>query len=140
MKYKLFLFALIAIGIGVLAGCGPEPDVSGSYVTTVDARSSGGARWHGKAEVLLTQKGQLLTGSVTLHHPTVGPIQIPITAGSASGGKIVFFGHGQLPLGSLDLSFHGAEKNGRIEGGIHLTLHSLFGSETDSAVLLMAKT
>lgn len=137
MKYKLFLFALIATG--VLTGCGSAPDVSGSYITTVNARSSSGAQWHGKAEVLLAQEGQSLTGSVTLHHPTAGAIQIPITSGSASGGKVVFFGHAGLPLGSLDLSFHGAEKNGCIEGGIHLTLHSLFGNETDSAVLLLAK-
>ena len=121
------------------SGCSRQPVISGSYTTAVNARRANGPGWHGSAEVLLIQNGSSLTGNVTLHHPTAGIFQIPITSGTVQDGKVVFFGHTALPLGTVDLTFRGAIKSGRIEGGANVELRCLFGQEHDDATLLMAK-
>jgi hypothetical protein len=131
---------LIGVIVSLLTGCSPQPDISGSYTTAVNARRANGLGWHGSAEVLLTQNGSSLTGNVTLHHPTAGMFQIPITSGTVQDGKIVFFGHTALPLGTVDLTFRGMIKSGHIEGSANVELQCLFGQEHDEATLLMAKT
>ena len=105
----------------------------------VDARRANGSGWRGTAEVLLTQTGSSLSGNVTLHHPAAGIFQIPITSGTVQDGKVVFFGHSGLPLGTVDLSFRGIIKNGHIDGGANVELQCLFGQEHDQAKLQMAK-
>jgi hypothetical protein len=130
---------LIAMIVSLFTGCSPLPDISGSYTTTVNARRANGPGWHGSAEVLLTQNGSSLTGNVTLHHPTAGIFQIPITSGTVQDGKVVFFGHTALPLGTVDLMFRGIIKSGHIEGGANVELQCLFGQEHDDVTLLLAK-
>ncbi len=130
---------LIGMILSLLSGCSPQPDISGSYTTAVNARTASGPGWKGSAEILLTQSGSSLTGNVTLHHPTAGIFQIPITSGTVQGGKVVFFGHTVLPMGTVDLAFRGMIKSGHIEGGAHVELQCLFGKEHDDANFLMAK-
>ncbi len=141
MKPTAFLFVagLIALTISLFTACSPQPDISGSYITTVNARRANGPGWNGSAEVLLTQNGSVLTGNVTLHHPTAGVFQIPITSGTVQDGKVVFFGHAPVPLGTVDLTFRGIIKSGHIEGGANVELQCLFGQEHDDAILTMAK-
>jgi len=122
-----------------LAGCFPEPDISGTYTTAVHARQGNGRGWNGTAEILLTQTGSSLTGQVTLHHPSAGTFQIPITSGSAQNGKVVFFGHTNLPLGTVDLKFDGVVKATRIEGAVNVEVDSLFGQEQDTATFYLSK-
>jgi hypothetical protein len=88
---------------------------------------------------LLAQTGASLTGNVILHHPSAGAIQIPITSGSVQDGKVVFFGHTNLPLGTVDLKFDGTVKATRIEGAVHVELNTLFGGEQDTATLYLSK-
>jgi hypothetical protein len=103
-----FTFVLLSgLVVGVLCGCGRQPDLTGPYTTPVDAISSHGRQWHGTADVFLTQRGESLSGHVILHHPTAGIIQIPITSGSVVEGTVLFSGHAQLPFGTVDVSFHG---------------------------------
>ena len=130
------LLMLVAI---FLSGCFPQPDITGSYTTAVHARQASGRGWNGTAEILLTQTGGSLTGSVTLHHPSAGTVQIPITSGSVQDGKVVFFGHTNLPLGTVDLQFSGVAKATRIEGAVNVELNSLFGQEQDTATLFLSK-
>ena len=134
----------LPVGLGLLAlslmtGCSSPSDISGKYTTPIQASSAGGPGWQGSAEILLTQAGSSLTGHVTLHHPTAGTVQIPITSGSVQGGQVVFFGHTTLPLGTVDLKFAGLLKTNRIEGGADLELNSLFGEEHDNANWQLAK-
>ena len=134
----------LAAGFGLLAlmlmtGCFSQSDLSGKYTTPTHARSTEGPGWQGSAEILLTQVGSSLTGHVTLHHPTAGTVQIPITSGSVQGGHVVFFGHTTLPLGTVDLKFTGLLKTNCIEGRAALELDSLFGEEHDNANWQLAK-
>ena len=122
-----------------LTGCFPQPDISGTYTTAVHARQGNGRSWNGTAEILLTQTGASLSGHITLHHPDAGTVQIPITSGSVQDGKVVFFGHANLPLGTVDLKFTGAAKATRIEGAVNVELDSLFGEEQDTATLYLSK-
>jgi hypothetical protein len=102
---KRITFAVV-IGLFILlttflTGCFPQPDISGTYTTAVHARQGNGRGWNGTAEILLTQTGASLTGHVTLHHPGAGAVEIPITSGSVQDGKVVFFGHTNLLLGTV---------------------------------------
>lgn len=140
---KQITFAVV-IGLFILVttfltGCFPQPDISGTYTTAVHARQGNGRGWNGTAEILLAQTGASLTGQVTLHHPSAGTVQIPITSGSVQDGKVVFFGHTNLLLGAVDLKFDGVMKATRIEGAVHVDLDSLFGQEQDTATLYLAK-
>jgi hypothetical protein len=122
-----------------LTSCFPQPDLSGTYTTAVHARQGNGRGWNGTAEILLTQTGASLTGHVTLHHPHAGTVEIPITSGSVQDGKVVFFGHTNLPLGTVDLKFTGVANTTRIKGAVNLELDSLFGDEQDTATLYLSK-
>jgi hypothetical protein len=122
-----------------LTGCFPQPDISGTYTAAVNAHPSRGRGWKGTAEILLTQTGGSLTGNVTLHHPSAGTVQIPITSGSVQDGKVVFCGHTNLPLGTVDLQFTGVAKATRIEGAVNVELNSLFGQEQDTGTLFLSK-
>ena len=140
---KRITFAVV-IGLFILVttfltGCFPQPDISGTYTTAVHARQGNGRGWNGTAEILLTQTGASITGHVTLRHPDAGTVEIPITSGSVQDGKVVFFGHTNLPLGTVDLKFTGLVKATRIEGAVHVELDSLFGQEQDTATLYLAK-
>jgi len=57
----------------------------------------------------------------------------------AKDGKVVFFGHTNLPLGTVDLKFTGVAKATRIEGAVNVELDSLFGDEQDTATLYLSK-
>jgi len=122
-----------------LTSCFPQPDISGTYTTPVNALQANGRSWNGAAEILLAQTGSSLTGHITLHHPEAGAFEIPITSGSVQDGKVMFFGHTNLPLGTVDLKFDGAVKATRIEGAVHVELNTLFGGEQDTATLYLSK-
>ena len=130
---------LLMLVTTLLTGCFPQHDISGSYTTPVEAHQASGRGWNGTADILLAQTGASLTGNVTLHHPFAGIVQIPITAGSVQDGKVVLFGHTNLPLGTVDLKFDGTVKATRIEGAVYVELNTLFGGEQDTATLYLSK-
>ena len=131
------LFSSFVLGLTI--GCWRQFDLSGSYQTSVEATTSQGRRWHGTADVFLNQTGHSLTGNLVLHHPTAGTIQIPITSGSISDGAVLFSGHAQLPLGTVDVAFRGHVMGIGIRGSADVTVQTLFGGQTDSANLLLTK-
>lgn len=139
MNTRSTFIVLSGLAVGLLCGCGSQPDLTGSYTTPVDATTSRGQQWHGTADVLLTQSGESLTGHVILHHPAAGTIPIPITSGSAIDGKVLFCAHAQLPLGSVDVTFRGKQNGSQVKGVADVTVQSLVGAETDNATLLLAK-
>jgi hypothetical protein len=122
-----------------LISCFAQPDISGTYTTPVNALQASGRSWNGVAEILLAQTGSSLAGHVTLDHPDAGAFEIPITSGSVQDGKVMFFAHTNLPLGTVDLKFDGAVKATRIEGALHVELNTLFGREQDTATLYLSK-
>lgn len=130
---------LLTLATCFLTGCFPQANISGTYTTTVDAHRTNGPGWQGTAEVLLIEAGSSLTGNITLHHPTAGTIQIPITSGSVEDNNVVFFGHTTMPLGTVDLKFTGVVEANRIKGGMNVKLNSVFGEEHDTATLQMSK-
>jgi hypothetical protein len=133
------VIGLLMLVTTLFTGCFPQPDMSGTYTTAVHARQGNGRGWNGAAEILLMQTGASLTGHVTLHHPDAGTVEIPITSGFVRDGKVVFFGHANLPLGTVDLKFTGVAKTTRIEGAVNVDLDSLFGEEQDTATLYLSK-
>lgn len=140
ITFSTAIAGLFALAITVfLTSCFPQPDISGTYTTAVHACQGNGRSWNGTAEILLTQTGASLTGHVTLHHPHAGTVEIPITSGFVQDGKVVFFGHTNLPLGTVDLNFTGVAKTTRIEGAVNVELDSLFGEEQDTATLYLSK-
>ena len=140
MRIQSLLAFLILLFAGVLASCrfGLHSNIS-SYQAPIEAATAGGHRWHGTAAVLLAQTDRALSGMVVLHHPEAGIIRIPIVSGTASDQKVAFFGHTQLPLGTIDVSFDGAMAGSAIVGTADLAVHTLFGSETDTAHLRLTK-
>lgn len=124
-----FVALILAGAFGLVTGCGPQPDLTGFYQTPVDATTSRGQHWYGTADVFLTQVGHSLNGQLILYHPKAGAVHIPITSGSATDGTVLFCGHGQLPLGNVDVSFRGKQTGSRIEGAVQVTVQSLFGGQ-----------
>jgi hypothetical protein len=98
------------------------------------------ASWRGNAELMLTQCGSSLNGEFTLRHPSAGTFRIPITSGTVKDSKVVFFGHAMLPVGTVDITFHGTARRGGIEGDANVDLHCLFGEENDSAELRLERS
>jgi hypothetical protein len=60
-------------------------------------------------------------------------------SGIASDGQISFAGHGQFPMGTVDIAFQGSESRACIRGNADLTLHTFLGSATDRASFDLSK-
>jgi hypothetical protein len=140
---RAFVTTAFVVASSFFAGCGPGPffqrNVTGLYSTPITATSPDGTRWSGSADILLTQTDKNLTGTIWIHHPAAGTIQVPIVSGIASDGQISFAGHGQFPMGTVDIAFQGSESRACIRGNADLTLHTFLGSATDRASFDLSK-
>lgn len=138
---RVFVTAIWA-GIFFLGSCRYGPfhrDVTGLYSTPITAISADGNQWSGSADIVLTQIDKTLTGTIWIHHPGAGTIQVPIVSGIANNGQITFSGHGQFPMGTVDITFQGNESDARIQGNADVTLHTFLGSATDRASFDLSK-
>jgi hypothetical protein len=88
---------------------------------------------------LLSQTDKALTGTIWIHHPGAGTIQVPIVSGIASEGRISFAGHGEFSMGTVDIAFHGTESHARIRGNAEVTLHTFLGSGIERASFDLSK-
>ncbi len=132
----LFLAAVL-----VTAGCNSQPNISGVWKGSIQASEKGGKnKWQGPAELMLNQKGNAVTGTLSFTHPQGGRVQVPISSGVVSKDAVTFSGQSQFPMGSLEITFHGKVADASLSGTADMTSRSLIiGSVGNTALLDLQK-
>jgi hypothetical protein len=132
----VFFFAGLSV-----AGCNSVPNISGVWKGTIQASAPGGKdKWQGPAELTLNQKGNTLTGTLVFTHPQAGRVQVPITSGIVGKDTVTFSGQNQFPMGSIEITFHGAVAGASLTGTADMTSRSvLIGPQANTASLNLAK-
>lgn len=138
---RLLSFLLVAVVLLVAAaGCNSRPNVSGVWKGSIESSDKHGRKWNGPAELTLNQNGDALTGTLAFTHPQGGRVQIPISSGVVSKDAVTFSGQTQLPMGSIELTFHGKAAGASLNGSADMTLRAfLLGAETNPASLSLQK-
>ena len=136
------LSLLVFLALFQAAGCGwiSRQNLSGVWKGTIESTDKRGHKWQGPAELTLNQNGDAVTGSLAFTHPQAGRIQVPISSGVLSKDDLTFSGQNQLPMGSIDIAFHGKGTDSIISGTADITLRAmLLGAETEKASLDLHK-
>ena len=136
------LSMLIWLAISQSAGCNwmSRPNLSGVWKGTIESTDKRGHKWHGPAELTVSQNGDAVTGSLVFTHLQAGRIQVPISSGVLSKDDLTFSGQSQLPMGSIEITFHGKSTGSSISGNADITLRAmLLGAETENASLDLHK-
>jgi hypothetical protein len=121
-------------------GCNSRPNVSGVWKGSIESSDKRGRKWNGPAELTLNQNGDALTGTLAFTHPQGGRVQIPISSGVVSKDAVTFSGQTQLPMGAIELTFHGKAEGTSLTGSADMTLRAfLLGAETNPASLAFNK-
>jgi hypothetical protein len=140
MRDKRLLFLLGCVVLLTAIGCNSRPNVSGVWKGSIESSDKRGRKWNGPAELTLNQTGDALTGTLAFTHPQGGRVQIPISSGVVSKDAVTFSGQTQLPMGSIELTFHGKTAGTSLNGSADLTLRAfLLGAETNPASLSLQK-
>jgi hypothetical protein len=140
-KY-LILSLLVSLAIFQSAGCSwvSRQNLSGVWKGTIESTDKRGHKWHGPAELTLNQNGDAVTGSLTITHPQAGRIQVPVSSGVLLKDDLTLSGQSQLPMGSIEITFHGKGMENIISGTADITLRAmLLGAETENASLHLNK-
>jgi hypothetical protein len=140
-KYSIS-FVLICLAILPSVGCKwmSQPNLSGVWKGTIESTDKRGHKWHGSAELTVNQSGDAVTGSLAFTHPQAGRIQVPISSGVLSKDDLTLSGQSQLPMGSIEITFHGKGTENIISGTADITLRAmLLGAETENASLHLNK-
>lgn len=140
-KYSI-LSMLIWLAISQSVGCKwmSRSNLSGVWKGTIESTDKRGHKWHGPAELTVNQNGDAVTGSLAFTHPQAGRIQVPISSGVLSKDDLTFSGQSQLPMGSIEITFHGKGMDSVIGGTADITLRAmLLGAETEKASLDLHK-
>ena len=133
---------LICLTVFQFAGCKwvSRTSLSGVWKGTIESTDKRGRKWHGPAELTIGQNGDAVTGSLAFTHPQAGRIQVPISSGVLSKDDLTFSGQSQLPMGAVEVTFHGKAGNDTISGTADITLRALLvGAETENASLELHK-
>jgi hypothetical protein len=141
-KQSLAFCLFVSLTIAPLTGCGwvPRSNVSGVWKGLIESSDRREHKWSGPAELTLNQNGDAITGTLTFTHPQGGRIQVPISSGVVSRGAVTFSGQSQLPMGAIDLTFHGKATKDSLTGTADITLRTLLlGGETNPAALSLQK-
>ncbi len=144
MRDKCLTVCLLLLSLAVLptAGCKwfSRPDVSGIWKGSIESSNKRGQRWNGPAELTLNQNGEALSGTLVFTHPQGGRVQVPISSGVVSKDAVMFSGQAQLPMGAIELTFHGKATGTDLRGTADITLRAvLLGAETNPASLTLNK-
>lgn len=140
-KYSI-LSLVVSLGLFQFVGCRwmSRPNLSGVWKGTIESSDKRGHKWHGPAELTVNQNGDAVTGSLAFTHPKAGRIQVPISSGVLSKDDLTFSGQSQLPMGSIEITFHGKATESVISGRADITLRAmLLGAETENASLDLRK-
>ena len=141
IKYSVWSM-LIWLAISQSAGCKwmSRSNLSGVWKGTIESTDKRGHKWLGPAELTIGQNGDAVTGSLTFTHPQAGRIQVPISSGVLSSDDLTFSGQSQLPMGTIEVSFHGKGTDTIISGAADITLRAmLLGAETENGSLDLHK-
>jgi len=133
---------LLSLAALPLTGCGwvSRPSVSGVWKGSIESSDKRGHKWNGPAELTLNQNGAAITGTLAFTHPQAGRIQVPISSGIVSEGAVTFSGQNQLPMGAIELTFHGKASKYELAGTVEITLRAmLLGAETNPGLLRVQK-
>lgn len=132
-------WSLVLLIFVCIVGCS-RPTVTGVWKGSIESADKRGKKWNGFAELTLDQSGNALAGTLVFSHPEAGRMQVPISSGVVANENISFYGESHLPLGSIEIAFHGKRKGSKLTGSADLTARSmLLGSETDVASLQFQK-
>ena len=143
MRFKYSIWSVfICLAIFQSAGCKwmSRPSLSGAWKGTIESTDKRGHKWHGPAELTIGQNGDAVTGSLAFTHPQAGRIQVPISSGVLSRDDLTFSGQSQLPMGAIEITFHGKGTDSIISGTADITLRAmLLGAVTENASLDLHK-
>jgi hypothetical protein len=140
-KYSI-LFSLLTVALFQSVGCRwiSRQSLSGVWKGTIESSDKRGHKWSGPAELTLSQNGDAVTATLAFTHPQAGRIQVPISSGVLSKDDLTFSGQSQLPMGSIEITFHGKSTENIINGTADITLRvMLLGAETENASLHLNK-
>jgi hypothetical protein len=138
---RMFVIAgLMVSEIISVASCSWQRGISGSYTTTIDARSAGPRQLAGKCRTHVDAMWFIIEWRVYTPSPDCGHVPDSDHVRDGKDSKVVFFGHAKLPVGTVDITFHGTARRGGIEGDANVDLHCLFGEENDSAELRLERS
>lgn len=141
MRDNWLLFCLLAaVAVFPIIGCNSHPNVSGVWKGSIESSDKRGHKWNGPAELTLNQNGDALSGTLAFTHPQGGRVQVPISSGVVSKDSLTFSGQTQLPMGAIELTFHGKATDKGLSGTADMTLRALLlGAETNPASLNLQK-
>ncbi len=138
MRDKRLVSLLGCVVLLAAIGCNSRPNVSGVWKGSIESSDKRGRKWNGPAELTLNQNGDALTGTLAFTHPQGGRVQIPISSGVVTKDAVTFSGQTQLPMGSIELTFHGKAAGRSLNGTADMTLRAfLLGAETNPASLML---
>jgi hypothetical protein len=109
---------LLCLGTLPWTGCGwlSRPKVSGVWKGSIECSDKRGHKWNGPAELTLNQNGDGITGTLAFTQPQAGRIQVPIPWGAVSKDAVTFSGQSRVPLGTIELCFHGKAEGNSLTG------------------------
>lgn len=141
MRKFLSLSLSLTATLLIVSGCQwlSRHNISGVWKGSIESTERTG-HWQGPAELALNQNANTITGTLAFTHPQAGRIQVPISSGVVDGDSVTLSGQAQLPMGSVEFSFHGRLDGKSLKGTADMTLRALLlGSETTPASLNLTR-
>jgi len=140
MREKWLWLSVCLLLFLAMPGCISRPNVSGVWRGTIVATDNRGHNWNGPAELMLNQKEDAITGTLSFTHPQGGRVQVPISSGIISKDAVTFSGQNQFPMGSLEITFHGKVTDVSLTGTADMTSRSLLiGPQSNVASLTLRR-
>lgn len=135
---------ILTLSLAIIAPVGCDrllrPDVSGVWKGSIESTDKKGHKWQGPAELTLNQNRDAITGTLVFTPPEAGRVQVPITSGVVSKDSLTFSGQNQLPMASVEITFHGSVSGTTLRGTADMTSRSvILGPATETASLSLQK-